>query len=261
MYGPFIAAWILLTASLAAGEDSMIYRTGDWPDTPMGNRRAVLRVEAAAQGDVRVTIPWRRGDPEWNRKGLLLFDLTTGRQVVNAYVTRADRVSADVVFAAGTVPGDYAACYMPYTQPEDTFIGDWNGRYLPPKITADKDWLDRYGFESSRSAAPRDWRKLPSAQASRFEARGAFNRWDPMGVIAGPEETRRLVDRFPDRNLLLFPEDRLHPVRMVDFLPEKWVKSGPSDSFTAAASVLMVTPKVPSKLSPGMPCTVTVAVR
>ena len=234
-FAPPIFTWILLTVSLTAGEDSMTYRTGDWPDTPFGNRRAVLQVTEAEAGDVQATIPWRRSDPEWERKGLLLYDLATDRQVDNVYVTHADRVSADLVFRAGTVPGEYAVYYMPYTQPSDGFVGTWNGNYLPPKIGADRDWLDRYGFESPQSPESKDWKKLPTAQVARFEARGAFNRWDPMGVIAGPEETRQLVDTFPDRDLLLFPEDRLQPVRMIDFLPEKWVRSGPSDSFQGAA--------------------------
>jgi len=213
----------------------MTYRTGDWPATPLGNRRAVLQVTETDGGDVRATIPWRRSDPQWERKGLLLFDLARDKQVENVYVARADRVSADLVFQADTVPGEYAVYYMPYTQPSDAFVGTWNGKYLPPKIVADRDWLDRYGFESPNSRASGDWKMLRPAQLTRFEARGAFNRWDPMGVIAGPEETRRLVDRFPARDLLLFPEDRLRPVRMIDFLPEKWAMSGPSDSFTAAA--------------------------
>jgi hypothetical protein len=238
-FAPSISLWILLTASLTAGEDSMTYRTGDWPESPLGNRRAVLRVTESNGGDVRAAIPWRRSDPEWDRKGLLLYDLTTGGQVVNAYVTRADRVSADLAFQAGTVPGEYAAYYMPYTQPSDEFVGTWNGHYLPPENVADRDWLNRYGFDLPPSFADRvsikDWRKLPLAQVTRFEARGTFNRWDPMGVIAGPEETRRLLNKFPDHDLLLFPEDRLQSVRMIEFLPEKWVTSGPSDSFSAAA--------------------------
>lgn len=229
-----ISACILLMASLAAGEDSMTYRTGDWPDTPFGNRRALLQVTATEGGDVRATIPWRRSDPEWDSKGRLLFDLTTGLQVTNVYVTRADRVSADVVFRAGTVPGEYALYYMPYTQPKDTFVASWNGKYLPPKIAADREWLDPYGFETSRAASS-DWQQLPKAQVLGFEARGEFNRWDPMGVIAGPEETASLLSTLPDLGLLLFPEDRLHPVRMIDFLPEKWVRSGPSDAFQGAA--------------------------
>lgn len=217
----------------------MTYGTGDWPGSPFGNRRAIVQVTESDANDVRVSIPWRRNDPAWDRKGLLLFDLTTGQKVDNVYITHADRVSAALVFQAGTVPGEYAVYYMPYTQPSDEFVGAWNGHYPPPQNVSGRDWLNRYGFDPSPSFADRvsnqDWRKLPLAKVTRFEARGAFNRWDPMGVIAGPEETRRLVDSFPDRDLLLFPENRLRPVRMIGFLPEKWVKSGPSDSFAATA--------------------------
>jgi hypothetical protein len=55
-----------------------------------------------------------------------------------------------------------------------------------------------------------------------------------MEVIASEAETQALLARCP-QPLLLFPEDRVHTIRMQKDLPLRWIKSGPGTVFAGEA--------------------------
>ena len=56
-----------------------------------------------------------------------------------------------------------------------------------------------------------------------------------MEMIASPEETDRLIHNNKSRPFLIFPEDRLHSIRMKNDLPERWIEKGVKSSFTDTA--------------------------
>jgi len=68
---------------------------------------------------------------------------------------------------------------------------------------------------------------LPKAEVLRFEARGEFNRFDPMEIVATRAEVQTLFAKL-QLPYYVFPEDRRNPIRMVDEMPLKWAINGPA---------------------------------
>lgn len=192
-----------------------------WP-SGLGDHRAVVRVEDRADA-VAVSIPWRRRDPDPDRKLIIVADAATGKRVANVVPLSVQRESGSLAFEPATVPGDYHVYYLPY--PPQAGWGGYGGDYLPPQETADAGWRQRL---------PADTSALPRAAVLRFEARSEFDSLHPMEVVATAAETNELVARSP-QPYLLFPEDRRHPIRMTGDLPVRWVRGGPSGSFRGEA--------------------------
>jgi hypothetical protein len=102
-------------------------------------------------------------------------------------------------------------------------LNDRSG-YVPYLCEADAGWLKQTNA----------WQNLPSAKVLEFQARTDFDRFDPMEVVASESETRELLARHP-QPLLLFPEDRVHPIRMLEDLPLRWIQTGPGAQFAGEA--------------------------
>ena len=228
LWGCLLACTAMVSAACA---DDVTYATGSWPEDGNGNHRAVVRVAEAADA-VWAHIEWRRADRDPEARDVRLYDLATGKRVLNAVRAGITPVAGDIVFQPSTVPGEYAVYYLPYTAPQGNF--DDPGEYYPPQDTAAPDWLARNGLaaEGLQSGA---WQRLPRAALLRIEARTDFDRRDPMEVIATPEEVRGLLDRFREASYLVFPEDRRYPIRMLDELPQRWIAGGPAESFAGEA--------------------------
>ena len=120
------------------------YSLGQWPENGRGNHRALVRVEEKAEA-VRVRVPWRRWDPAFEEKGIVVIDETANEPVCNAVWYNCNREYGDVVFRPATVPGDYGIYYMPYTQPERT-SWKWMGSYAPNVPLAEVGWLTGNGL-------------------------------------------------------------------------------------------------------------------
>ena len=68
-----------------------------------------------------------------------------------------------------------------------------------------------------------------------FQARTAFDSFDPMEVVATAAEIESLLGAHAADAFLLFPEDRRQPIRMTDDLPKRWIDRGPSRAFSGEA--------------------------
>lgn len=209
---------IITLAALVAGAlcasamaDEVKYGVASWPEK-MGNHRARVRVEAKADA-VRVRIPWRRHDAAPQDRNIVVLETAGARQVANVARAEISREYGDIVFQPGE-PGDYDIYYMLYS---------------PPESSKDEAWLDR-------NVRGDKWKALPEAKLLELQARSEFERFDPMEVTATRAEVDDLLKRNPLKSYLLFPEDRLRPVKMADFLPQRWVQSGPSDKFAGEAA-------------------------
>lgn len=207
------------------------YGVGTWPEAGRGNHRALVRVESPVPA-VRAHLPWRRRDRGPEKKDIRVFDAATGKQVTNVAVIRVARESGDIAFAPVTVPGDYEVYYLPYNPGTGNF--DEAGSYFAPEDHASPEWCEAAHLNPAGITAGA-WKSLPEASVVRFEARGEFNRMDPMEVIATQEETEALLAKYPDAAYLLFPEDRRFPVRMFENLPLKWVQPGSGLHFRGTA--------------------------
>lgn len=210
------------------GTGGIVYSVGEWPEDGFGNHRAVVRVETPGDA-VQVELPWRRRDAQPQEKGILIYDAATGKRIANVARISMTRENGRLVFQPATVPGDYHVYFMPCRGPE------WGATsaYLPFEDTADRAWQEKHGPLGGNRAV--EVAGVPSATLMGFEARGAFDRRDPMELIATPDEVASLLAGFPDAPYLVFPEDRRFPVRMAGDLPYRWIARGPSDRFEGAA--------------------------
>ncbi|MBN1344088.1 MAG: hypothetical protein JXQ73_15490 [Phycisphaerae bacterium] len=225
-------ATVLAHASSADAADEIRYGITEkpWP-IALGNHRARVHVTEKADA-VRLHVPWRRRDPAPQDKAVVIQDAATGKTVTNVLPVQVNREFGDLVFQPQTAPGDYDVYFMPFT--ERRIQHQYDTTYAKGQPTADAAWLDRNGLSPDKLAEGK-WRSLPEAKVIGIEARNDFHRFDPMEVVATAEETRQLIAQHPDRPYLLFPEDRLHAIRMTGDLPLRWIKTGPSTTFRGKA--------------------------
>ena len=52
---------------------------------------------------------------------------------------------------------------------------------------------------------------------------------DPMLIAASAEHVREVLADSPDRDYLVFPEDREHPIRRREVIPVRWVERDPGE--------------------------------
>jgi len=223
----------LLPCPAGAGAEDVPYGVAKarWPDPLLGNHRARIEVRQKADA-VRVAIPWRRRDPEPEKKDVVIASAATGKEITNRVVVSIDRKRGEVVFQPEAGPGEYFAYYLPFS--EDKVHWRYATKYAPPRQTADAAWLASAAL-TPEGLKQGTWRRLPEARVVEFQTWSPFHRFDPMEVIATGAETKELVAKHPDRPYLLFPEDRARPIRMTGHLPLCWIRRGPSEEFHGTA--------------------------
>lgn len=203
--------------------DESYYGTGFWSPDSLGNHRAIVRVDKKSE-QVKVDIPWRRRDKNPENKGIIIIDAATGKNITNFYRSNINREAGEIIFQPQTVPGDYYIYYLPYKSS--------GGPY--PKVA--------YPKESTKPDA--DWQKtagqtpdIPAARFVQFQSRGTINSFYPMEIIATEQEKTDLLNRAADKAYLLFPEDRMHPVKMFNDIPYRWAIRGNEAHFSAEADL------------------------
>ncbi|HRD02076.1 MAG TPA: DUF6067 family protein [Candidatus Saccharicenans sp.] len=218
----------------APAEEKYPYRQASsaWdPDSGLGNHRAVVRVEEPA-GAVFVHLPWRRPDQNPEKKNILVVEARSGKIIKNVWPWKVNNDYGDFVFEAREAPGEYYFYYLPYKM---------EGRnypvvtYLPADYQPEEIWLARHGLKADLFSKFKP-ASLPQAKLITFEAVDDFSRFSPMEVIATSEETAIIVRQYKHEPFLVFPEDREHPVRMFDYLPMRWMETGPQTRFEATAA-------------------------
>lgn len=213
----------------------MRYATGQWDCEVLGNHRVVLRVASPADA-VCAGIEWRRRDRTPQNIDTVVICARTQKRVDNVARIKISRLLCDLVFQA-EVAGEYHVYYLPYRNVANTdFMRKYfvNIRYEPPANTVDAAWLARHELADPRNA-PRALEALPQAEIVEMQSIDDFHRFDPMEIIAADKEVESLLAGHPGQAYLVFPEDRLHPIRMFNDLPKRWIDSGLSDVFTGDA--------------------------
>lgn len=227
----FCLVWAALPLGQATAAESIPYRVDKWPEK-WGNHRAVVRVNAAADA-VWAHLPWRRRDAEPEKKAVAVVDAATGSQIANVLAVQVTRECGDVVFQPATVPGTYFVYSMPSSLAGSPYFP--SGAYQPAKETADAAWRSRLGL-AKESPERGDWRKLPRAELIALEAIDEHDKFTPMERPATTEQLEKVLSDHAQAAYLLFPEDRLYPIRMKDHLPRRWAETGPGDAFEGRAS-------------------------
>jgi len=220
----------LLGGYAAMGADQIPYSVPDVPwDEAYGKHRAIVSVEAAAPA-VWLHLQWRRRDHDADSRQIIIVDAATGKTVDNLVRVNVNRDFADLVFQPATAPGEYYVYYLPY---QVQYQGGWyGGDYLPVEVKADPQWVAANGLND---LAAGNWRSLSQARVLQIQARSEFSRFDPMEVVATSDEVAALLERRPQAQYLVFPEDRRFPIRMLDEIPLRWATAGPANALSVEA--------------------------
>lgn len=200
----------LAAAAASAGEP--VWRTAGEPWAEgLGSQRAVIRVREDAPA-AEFTLRWRRPDADVGAHEFRIVPAGGGapRPVRRVAVNGEE---ATVRFAPSGA-GLYYFYYLPYT-PEYRH-GGFGGRYLPP---------ERPGAVTGRCVR---------AEAEAIECRTARDSFWPMEVCATAAEAGAYRERNPAR-LLLFPEDRMRPIRLRRAIPRAWLGAVQGAGFRGAA--------------------------
>jgi hypothetical protein len=99
------------------------------------------------------------------------------------------------------------------------------GVYLKPDTTANAQWLQTIHTTAFKT----------NAFCREIQSVDAFNSFYPMEVIATAKETDVIKKKYAGESFIVFPEDRMHPIRMKTDLPQRWVMKGPALNFKGAA--------------------------
>jgi len=213
---------LALCASTPSSEPVIPYGVSDWP-AKFGNHRGVVKVESSAKA-IWVHLPWRL--PQYDPAMHDIIVMSAGNErVKNVYRARIDDESADLVFQPVGGVSDYYVYYLPYDDsPIFGYVGD---PYTKPTGNPDPEWV--------AVNQVKEYSKLPKAEVLRFEARGEFNRFNPMEVCATAAETDSLKANLKP-SYTVFPEDRRFPIRMRKKIPYRWVEKGPAPAVVGEAS-------------------------
>jgi glycosyl hydrolase family 123 len=206
---------------------------GCWNPDSLGNHRAVIHFSGTGNM-ARVIIPWRRRDHSPENKRIILQDAQTGKRILNATTGVITRESGELFFEPVSGAGDYYAYYMPYRNEGRSNYP--KGVYLRSDTTASADWLSAL---ASTAASITSVAAGPTLDAGRGVSRTVaipvncrvtglqsiddFNSFYPMELIATAKETSELKAKYPGKAFLVFPEDRLHSIRMRYDLPYRWI--------------------------------------
>lgn len=216
----FLLSALLCLAAATAEAQQFVVADSAWDSESLGNHRAVVRVDAPGRVAL-VTVPWRRPDRSPESKELFVVAEQGGQRVANVERRFISQERGELAFEPIAGPGRYFVYYLPYKSGGRSNYP--NVTYLPVTRSADTAWL--------RSAAG----TAPQATVERFEAVDSLNAFAPMQVIATRAEVVRLMGAHAREPFLVFPEDRMHPIRMRDQLPLRWIEGGPAAVFTDSA--------------------------
>ncbi len=210
----------------------MEYGVGIWNNGKYGNHRAIINVQQPAD-TVWINIPWRRRDSDPDKKNIIIVKADTEDQVKNVIPININNEYGDIIFQAET-SGLYYVYYMPW---------EVSGGRSFPKITypsftieADPEWLSRNKL-TTEFFSNGEWRNFTKAEVLGIQACDEFHRFDPMEIIATKDEVAQLIAKYPKNSYLLFPEARTYPIKMTDYLPMRWIKTGARTEFFGEAQI------------------------
>lgn len=191
-----------------------------WNPDSLGNHRAVVTVPAPGK-IATVRIDWRRRDLNPEDKMILVSD-AKGNLIRNVIRGKVNRESGEVSFEPTAGAGEYFVYYLKYfTKGRSNYPTVVYPAYVD---TSSPDWESIARFN-----------KGVPAKVKEFQSIDALNSFYPMEVIATADETETMRAKGTGQPFMIFPEDRMNPVKLRNDLPQRWVLAGPSDSFSAAA--------------------------
>lgn len=188
-----------------------------WNSDSLGNHRVVVSVDKDNEV-AKVVIPWRRRDLHPENKRIIIQEAKTSRKVLNHFEKNISRESGEIYFEAISGKGIYYIYYLPLKNEGRSNYP--RGVYLKPENTAETNW---------------SYNNTADAKVQAFESIDELNSFYPMEQIATKSETAALIEKSINKEFIIFPEDRLHPIKMTKDLPKKWIDAGIQNQFKGKA--------------------------
>jgi len=211
-----------ITCIALAQEIKYANTNNSWNNDSLGNHRAVINFTGT--GNIAKTIiNWRRRDIDpWNKR-IIVEDAKTHKKILNVKTGIINNEKAELWFEPTSGNGDYYVYYMPYKNEGRSNYP--KGVYLLPENTASVIWLKSVNEKNPLNTVVKEIQSI-----------NAFNSFYPMEVTASVKETAALISKSNRSDFIVFPEDRMNPVKMTGWLPYRWIKKGIQSSFTGEAS-------------------------
>jgi hypothetical protein len=213
-----VLGFVIYSASYA---QEVPYNTCEncWNPDSLGNHRAVITVPSAGKSAM-VRIDWRRRDLNPERKMILVTD-EKGALLTNVGHGVINREYGEVYFEPKAGAGTYYVYYLKYFN---------KGRSNYPTII----------YPEYKETASAEWTAQMTntpvlASLKEIQSIDALNSFYPMEVIATAAATRALREKSVGQPFVVFPEDRMFPIKMRTDLPQRWILRDPSDTFVGSA--------------------------
>jgi hypothetical protein len=220
MKKPLFILLLLLQVVFYANAQNLKYTASrdGWIADSLGNQRAVITFSGSTKL-AKVSIDWRRSDPNPEEKAIIVQDAKTGKLMDRVYPLSITKEKGVFCFEAEAGPGTYYIYYQPYKN---------EGRSNYPKGTYLKQKKGADAKENLQSLAV-------NTKVVEIQAVNAFNSVYPMEVIATADEVRKLKAKHAEPAYLVFPESRNYPIIMQNDIPQRWIINGAQKSFTDKA--------------------------
>lgn len=211
----FLLIAVLFQLSVSA--QILKYTNGNnaWNADSLGNHRVVIQFNGTGK-IAHVKVDWRRRDEHPEFKKIIIQDVM-GKGVPVLGTENFSRERADIYFEA-TVKGKYFVYYLPYKK---------EGKSNYPKGVYLKS--DHLKINQSSQVAV-------NSTVLEIQSIDVFNSFYPMEVIATAKETEALKAKYKADPFIVFPEDRMFPIKMFNDLPYRWVQKGIINTFAGSAS-------------------------
>ena len=198
----------------------LIYESGNW-DHPnytkafesYGNHRVVIQTTNTSYNITQAIIPWRRRDDQPNEKDIIIVDAKSNTVVNKKYVIESNNEFGHLIFKPNKGSNTYYVYFLPHSS---------TGGYYPklqynkPKESLDKSWLSEVKLSLETIS------NLAKAKIISMQSIDDFHSFYPMEVIATEKEVSKFINNYP-KDYYLFPEYRENSIKMVDFLPFRWI--------------------------------------
>lgn len=214
----FFITMLLLQAIGFANAQTLKYTSAkdDWNADSLGNQRAVINF-AGSSGLAKVSIDWRRSDPNPELKAIIVHHAKTGRVMENVYPLSISKERGVFCFEAEAGPGTYYIYYQPYKNEGRSNYP--KGVYLKPKNTKN--------IEADKIEV--------NTKVIEIQSINSFNSVFPMEVIATAGEVKNLKAKYAEPAYLVFPESRNYPIIMQNDIPQRWILKGAQKTFNDSA--------------------------
>lgn len=197
-----------------------------WEVDMHGTHRAVVQVSDFSGEQAYLTVlPWRRADLEPGKKKIVVVDAQTGKIIKNVKILSLTSESGTLAFEPMSGNGIYYIYYLAHRLRrgmDDARYSVWND-FLSPQDEYDWGW--RTGVSESS----------PKAKVLRFESLKKRDFFTLMDLTATSAEIETILAENPDKDYILFPEDRAFPIRLFHTVPARWGQNGAAKSFIGEA--------------------------